>query len=121
MNTRMICAYCFGNMWKESLTSCFEVLSRSFTGRVEVNHEISQVGPTYKSELSRIRSISVSKMTVAFVPEDLHEVFEYDIYRYKNGIVDILKKNCTCFLFKYVFCYLLMVLNARNVTCIYYH
>ena len=108
-------------MWKESLTSSLEVLSRSFTGTVEVNHEISQVGPIYESELSRIRSRNVSKMTVTFVPENLREVFEYDIYRHEKSVVDIRKENCICFLFKYVFCYLLMVLNARNVTCSFYH
>lgn len=60
----------------KSLTSCFEVLSRSFAGRVEVNHEISQGGSTNESELSRIRSTSISKMTVAFVPENLRDVSE---------------------------------------------
>jgi len=60
-------------------------------------------------------------MTVAFVPENLREVFEYDIYRYKNNIVDIRNENCICFSFKYVFCYLLMVLNERNVTSRCFH
>jgi hypothetical protein len=76
-------------MWKESLTSYFEVLSLSFTERVVVHHEIYQVGPTCESELSRIRSRSISKMTMVFVPENLPEVFEYDIYTYKNNIVHI--------------------------------
>lgn len=51
----------------------FEALCRSFTERVEANHEISQVGPTYESESSPIRITSISKMTVAFVPENLRE------------------------------------------------
>ena len=32
-------------------------------------------------------------MTVAFVPENLREVFEYDIYIYKNSIVDIRRRT----------------------------
>jgi len=60
-------------------------------------------------------------MTVAFVSENLREGFEYDIYRHKKSIVDIRKENCIWFLFKYVFCYLLMVLNGRNVASSYYH
>jgi hypothetical protein len=71
----------------KSLTSSFEVLSRSFTGRVEVNHEIFQAGPTNEWELSRIRSTGVSKIIVAFVPENLREVSEYELYRYKTALL----------------------------------
>jgi hypothetical protein len=59
-------------------------------------------------------------MTMVFVPENLPEVFEYDIYTYKNNIVHIWEENYICFLCKYVFCYLLMVLYARNFTCNYH-
>jgi hypothetical protein len=74
-------------MWKESLTSFFEVLSWSFTGTVVVSHAISQVEPTYESVLSRMRNRSISKMTMVFFPENMREVFEFDVYSYQNNIV----------------------------------